>query len=167
MKRNIIFGLIVVSIVSMGFSAGMFNALYFGGGIGVMTLYSTPTAISHLRIRAPYASFELGDSFKIGSRVYFTTVRVMPTVYTGIKVNLFKPNNYFSISTKPYAGVLVEKYFGKNDLYYGGLAGVTFSVTRHFMGFSKKMESFLDIVYTYVQSKNQEMVVSLGFQLGM
>ena len=167
MKKNIVFGLIVVSIVSIGFSAGMFNAVYFGGGIGIMTLYSTPVAIPHLRIRAPYVNFELGDSFRIGSRVYFTTERVMPTLYTGIKINLFKPNNYFAITAKPYAGVLVEKYFGDNNLYYGGLAGITFSVARHFMGSFNKMEGFMDIVYTYVQSKDQEIVVSLGFQLGM
>ena len=165
--KKLIWGIVALSLIGTAFSAGMFNAFYFGGGIGFMTLYSTPTPVEHLRIRAPYINVELGNYFRIGSRVYFTTARVMPTMYAGFSVDIFKPNNYFALTAKPYAGVLVEKYFGDPKIYYGGLCGITFSTTRRFMGAFNKMESFLDIAYTYVQNENQEAVVSIGFQLGM
>ncbi len=167
MKR-VMMGAIVLSVIGMAFSAGLFNSFYFGGGIGVLTLYSTPTTHSMLGIRAPYVNVELGNAFRVGAKVYFTTSKVEPSIYTGFSFPVFKPNNYFALTAKPYAGVLAEKVFGDNNIHFGGLAGLTLSVTRRFRGGAfNKLEGFVDIAYTYVQDSQSEIVTSFGFQFGM
>lgn len=167
MKRVMI-GAIVLSVIGMAFSAGLFDAFYVGGGIGVLTLYSTPTAHSMLGIRAPYVNAELGNTFRLGTKVYFTTSKVMPTMYAGFSFPVFQPNNYFSLTVKPYFGVLAEKVFGDNNINFGGLAGVSLNVARRFRGGAfNKLEGFVDIAYTYVQDSQSEIVTSFGFQFGM
>ena len=166
--RKVAIGAILLSLVSVAFSMGMFNSFFFGGGIGALTLYSTPTAHPILGIRAPYVNVELGNAFRLGTRVYFSTAEVMPTMYAGFSLPVFKPNRYFALTAKPYAGALVKKVFGDNNLHFGGLAGVTLSVSRRFRGGAfNKLEGFFDFVYTYVQGLNSQIVASLGFQFGM
>jgi hypothetical protein len=166
--KKVAIGAILLSLVSIAFSAGMFNSFFVGGGIGVLTLYSTPASHQILGIRAPYINVELGKGFRLGTRVYFSTAKVMPTIYAGFSLPVFKPNNYFALTAKPYAGALVEKVFGDNNLHFGGLAGITLSVSRRFRGGAfNKLEGFFDFIYTYVQGSNSQVVTSLGFQFGM
>ncbi len=168
MNFKLLITILAVVTFTFAFSAGLFNSFYFGGGIGVLTLYSTPTAHSHLGIRAPYVDVELGNSFRLGTRVYFTTARIMPALYAGFSFDVFRPNNYFALTAKPYAGVLAEKYFGNDAIHYGGLVGITFSTTRRFrMAAFNKMEGFVDVAYTYVQDGDSEIITNLGFQFGM